>query len=98
MKELVNRHYPQAESIRLVLDNLWMHTAAALYVTFEPSEARRFLRRPEFLYVSKHARSLNMVKNEIGVFRQQCRARRIVKRETLEREIARCQVRDNKAA
>lgn len=98
MKELVDRHYPQAECIRIVLDNLSTHTAAALYDTFEPGEARRILRRLEFHYVPKHASWLNMVEIEIGVLRKQCLARRIAKRETLEREIAHWQARRNQAA
>jgi transposase len=98
MKELVDRHYPQAECIRIVLDNLSTHTAAALYDTFEPGEARRILRRLEFHYVPKHASWLNMVEIEIGVLKQQCLARRIAERETLEREIALWQARRNQAA
>ena len=86
MKELVDRHYPQVECIRIVLDNLSTHTAAALYDTFEPGEARRILRRLEFHYVPKHASWLNMVEIEIGVLKQQCLARRIAERETLELE------------
>ncbi|RZA29645.1 MAG: hypothetical protein EOP02_03895 [Proteobacteria bacterium] len=98
MKELIDRHYPQAECIQTVLGNLSTHTAAALYDTFEPGEARRILRRLEFHYVPKHASWLNMVEIEIGVLKQQCLARRIAERETLEREIALWQARRNQAA
>jgi hypothetical protein len=48
MKALVDKHYPEADCIRVVLDNLWTHTAAALYDTFDPAEARRILRKLEF--------------------------------------------------
>jgi hypothetical protein len=92
-EELVDRHYPQAECIRIVLDKLSTHTAAALYDTFEPGEARRILRRLEFHYVPKHASWLNMVEIEIGMLKQHCLARRIAQRETLEREIALWQAR-----
>ena len=34
MRELVDVHYPKADRIRVVLDNLSTHTAAALYQTF----------------------------------------------------------------
>jgi hypothetical protein len=34
---LVDEVYPQAEYIRLVQDNLNMHTPAALYETFPPA-------------------------------------------------------------
>ena len=88
MQALVDAHCPAADVIRVVLDNLSTHTAAALYDTFEPSEARRILRKLEFHYVPKHASWLNMVEIEIGVLKQQCLSRRIAERETLVREIA----------
>ena len=61
MRDLVDQHYPEAECIRVVLDNLSTHTPAALYESFEPAEARRILRRLEFHYTPKHASWLNMV-------------------------------------
>jgi len=87
MRELADDFYPEAELIRVVLDNLSTHTASALYQTFPPAEARRILRRLEFHYVPKHASWLNMVEIEIGVLRTQCLDRRIPTREILESEI-----------
>jgi transposase len=77
MRELTDVHYPKAERIRVVLDNLSTHSAGALYQTFPPEEARRVLRRLEFHYVPKHASWLNMVEIEIGVLATQCLDRRI---------------------
>ena len=77
MRELADVHYPEAERIRLVLDNLSTHSAGALYQTFPADEARRVLRRLEFHYVPKHASWLNMVEIEIGVLAAQCLDRRI---------------------
>jgi hypothetical protein len=77
MRELADVHYPEAEHIRLVLDNLSTHSAGALYQTFPADEARRVLRRSEFHYVPKHASWLNMVEIEIGVLAAQCLDRRI---------------------
>ena len=88
MRDLVDVHYPNAERIRVVLDNLSTHSAGALYQAFEPEEARRILRRLEFHFVPKHASWLNMVEIEIGVLRKQCLDRRIESRELLEAEIA----------
>ena len=88
MRELSDAHYPQAERIRVVLDNLSTHSAAALYETFPPAEARRVLRRLEFHYTPKHASWLNMVEIEIGVLRSQCLDRRIPDPQTLASEIA----------
>lgn len=87
MRDLVDVHYPEAQRIRVVLDNLSTHSAGALYQAFPAAEARRILRRLELHYVPKHASWLNMVEIEIGVLKGQCLARRIEDRATLEREI-----------
>jgi len=88
MRELVDVHYPNAEYIRVVQDNLSTHTAGALYQAFPPAEARRILRRLEFHYTPKHASWLNMVEIEIGVLRGQCLDRRIDDPKRLRREVA----------
>jgi transposase len=88
MRDLVDLHYPDAKVIRVVLDNLSTHSAAALYEAFPPQEARRILKRLEFHYTPKHASWLNMVEIEIGVLRCQCLDRRIGDRALLESEIA----------
>jgi len=87
MRDLVDIHYPAADKIRVVLDNLSTHSQGALYQAFAPHEARRILRRLEFHYVPKHASWLNMVEIEIGVLSGQCLDRRIPDRLTLEREV-----------
>jgi transposase len=96
MRELVDTHYLRADLIRVVLDNLSTHTAAALYESFAPEEARRILRRLEFHYTPKHASWLNMVEIEIGVMVKQCLDRRIPDKETLITEIAAWEKRRNK--
>jgi transposase len=88
MRELTDVHFPTAERIRVVLDNLSTHSAGALYQAFPAAEARRVLRRLEFHYVPKHASWLNMVEIEIGVLRGQCLDRRIATQEQLVSEIA----------
>jgi transposase len=88
MRDLVELHYPKAERIRVVLDNLSTHSAGALYEAFPAPEAHRILRRLEFHYTPKHASWLNMVEIEIGVLRGQCLDRRIADRDTLEAHIA----------
>jgi len=87
MRDLVDLHFPKAERIRVVLDNLSTHSAGALYQAFPATEAHRILRRLEFHYTPKHASWLNMVEIEIGVLRSQCLDRRIGERKTLETEI-----------
>jgi transposase len=88
LRELVDVHYPQAERIRLVMDNLSTHTPGSLYEAFPAAEAHRLLRRLEFHFTPKHASWLNMVEIEIGVLKGQCLNRRIDDRQDLEREIA----------
>jgi hypothetical protein len=87
MRDLVDVHYPDAELIRVVLDNLSTHTTGALYETFPAREAHRVLQRLEFHYTPKHASWLNMVEIEIGVLRSQCLDRRIGERNRIVREI-----------
>lgn len=72
MRELVDDHFPLAEKIRLVADNLNIHTPAALYETFQPDEARRILKKLEFHATPKHGSWLNMVEIEISVLSRQC--------------------------
>jgi len=97
MRDLVDIHYPQAQEIRVVLDNLSTHSAGAIYETFPAPEARRILRRLDFHYIPKHASWLNMVEIEIGVLRGQCLDRRIADREELIAEIAAWQRQRNDA-
>jgi transposase len=87
MRRLVDEHYPEAEKVRVVLDNLNTHTGAALYQALAPEEARRILRRLEFHYTPKHASWLNMVEIELSVLWRQCLERRIPDTERLGREM-----------
>jgi hypothetical protein len=88
MRLLVDRYFPSAERIRLVVDNLNTHTPAALYSTFPPDEARRITRKLEFHYTPKHGSWLNMAEGELAVLAGQCLDRRIPTIDTLREEIA----------
>ena len=88
MRDLVDEHYPDADRIKLVLDNLSTHSPGALYEAFPPEEARRILRRLEFHYTPKHASWLNMVEIEIGVLVAQCLDSRIPDIRKLTAEVA----------
>jgi hypothetical protein len=67
MRDLTDIHYPHAEQIRVMMDNLSTHTVGALYKGFPAPEAHRILQRLEFHYTPKHASWLNMVEIEIGI-------------------------------
>lgn len=88
MRALVDRHFPDAATIRVVLDNLNTHTPAALYEAFPPAEARRVLRRLDFHYTPKHGSWLNMAELEFSMLSRQCLGRRIPDRDTLTTEVA----------
>jgi len=88
MKDLVDVHYPDADVIRVVLDNLNTHTPAALYETYEPAEARRIVRKLEFHYTPKHGSWLNIAEAEFAVLSTQCLDRRLGNVQTIQHEIA----------
>lgn len=77
LKELVDEHFPTAQVISIVHDNLNTHTPAALYAAFEPQEARRIINRLDFRYTPKHGSWLNMAEIELSVLMRQCLNRRI---------------------
>lgn len=88
VRQLCDVWYPDAEKVVLVMDNLGTHKAAALYETFEPSEARRLVERLEIHYTPKHGSWLDMAETELSVLARQCLDRRIPDQETLIREVA----------
>lgn len=83
LRDLVDKHFPQAERIRVVLDNLNTHNPSALYEAFSPTEARRILRKLEFHYTPKHGSWLNMAEIEISILSRQCLKQRIPSLESL---------------
>ncbi len=97
MRELVDVHFPDAERIVVVQDNLSTHTPAALYATFEPAEAKRIWDRLEFHYTPKHGSWLNMAEIELSVLSRQCLDRRIPDQDALRRETAAWTERRNRA-
>ena len=97
MRALADVYYPEARVIAVVLDNLSTHSAAALYQTFPPAEARRLVKRLEFHYTPKHGSWLNMAELEFAVLARQCLDRRLCDQTTLQREIAAWEDERNKA-
>jgi hypothetical protein len=97
MKYLCDDLYPEAEVIRVVLDNLNTHTLGSLFATYPPDEAWRLARRLEFHYTPKHASWLNMAECELSVLSGQCLGRRIPDKATLTTEVAAWQEPRNRA-
>jgi DDE superfamily endonuclease len=86
MRELANQHYPTAERITVVLDNLNTHGPASFYEAFAPDEARRLTERFEFHYTPQHGSWLHIAEIEFSVLSRQCLDRRIGDAETLRNE------------
>ena len=96
IREILDVHYPEAQKVRLVLDNLNTHTGASLYEAFSPAEARRVLSRLEFHYTPKHGSWLNMAEIEIGVMNGQCLNRRIAEQQIICEEVVAWEQQRNK--
>jgi hypothetical protein len=88
MKSLVDVHFPRAEKVRVVLDDLNTHVFGALYEAFPPEEARRIATRLEFHYTPRHGSWLNMAETEFSVLTRQRLDRRIGTAEELRAAVA----------
>jgi hypothetical protein len=87
LRDLSDIHFPNAEKIVLVQDNLNTHAPASLYEAFEPAEARRIVERFEWHYTPKHGSWLNLAESELAVISGQCLDRRIPDTATLRTEV-----------
>jgi hypothetical protein len=96
LRDLSDKHFPNAAKIVLVQDNLSTHTPASLYAAFPAVEARRLVERFEWHYTPKHGSWLDMAESELAVLATQCLDRRISDRATLIREVAAWQDNRNK--
>jgi hypothetical protein len=83
MKYLCDEMYPEAEVVRVVLDNLDTHALGSLFATYPPEEAWRLARRLEFHFTPEHASWLNMAELELSVLARQCLSRRVANAATL---------------
>ena len=88
IRSMLDERHPQAVRVRLVLDNLNTHTAASLYKTFEPREARRLAERIEFHPTPKHGSWLNVAEIEFSALSTQCLNQRIPDAATIQAAIA----------
>ena len=98
IRDLVDVHFPAAEKIVLVLDNLNTHAAASLYEAFPPAEAKRLWDKLEVHHTPKHGSWLNVAEIELSVLGRQCLDRRIPDRATLAEEVAAWAAERNAAA
>ncbi len=98
MARIIEEHYPGAETIRLVQDNLGTHTKGSFYKAFPPHKAREFAQKLEFHFTPKHASWLNMAEMEFSALSRQCLDRRFESLEQLEKEVLAWEKRRNQDA
>ncbi len=77
MRELVDEHYPAAEKITVVMDNLNTHALSSLYAAFAPAESRRLMNKLDVVHTPKHGSWLNMAEIEFSVMEKQALKGRI---------------------
>lgn len=88
IRDLVDVRFPEAEKIVLVMDNLNTHSAASLYETFPPEEARRIVEKLEIHPTPKHGSWLNVAEIMISIMNRQCLSRRIGDADQVRAEVA----------
>jgi hypothetical protein len=88
MKQLVDAHYPKADKITLVMDNLNTHRMSCLYEAFAPHEARRIIEKIEVVHTPKHGSWPNMAECELSVLEKQCLGDRIGDEATLRERVS----------
>jgi len=98
IRALVDIHYPDAERIVLVMDNLNTHSPASLYTAFPPAEAKRLADKLEIHYTPKHGSWLDMAEIELSILSRQYLDQRVPDKATLKGGIALWQARRNLAS
>nr|WP_232767478.1 IS630 family transposase [Geminisphaera colitermitum] len=88
IKGMLDERYPKAAKVRLVVDNLNIHSIASLYETFPPAEARRLAEKLEIHYTPIHGSWLNIAEIELSALSRQCLDRRIPDITAMRREVA----------
>jgi len=97
LRDLIENHYPEAETLVLVRDNLKPQTPASFYKVFPPEEARRLTEKLELHYTPKHGSWLHMVAIELSVLVRQCLCRPIASQDVLTHQVAAWQAQRNAA-
>jgi hypothetical protein len=97
MKALCDEMYPEAEVIRVVLDNLNTHALGSPFATYPPDEAWRLARRLESHDTPKHASWRNMAECELSVLARRCLGRRLASKEAVVAEVAPWEAERNRA-
>ncbi len=81
--DLVEVHFPNADCIQLVLDNLNTHFESSLVETFGKRRTNSIMKKIKFVHTPKHASWLNMAEIEINIMDRQCTGGRIESKKKL---------------
>ena len=87
VEDLIEKHFPKASCIQLVLDNLNTHFSTSIIEAFDKTKADRILDKVKFIHTPKHGSWLNMAEIEINIMDRQCTGGRIASKEILESEV-----------
>ena len=85
--KMVSNHYPYAEAILLVQDNLNTHIAGSFYDALPPDDAFRLAKRFQYHYTPKKGSWLYMAEIEHSGLSKQCLDRRIANMKKLADEV-----------
>ena len=88
IQELLEVQYPNAQKIRLVMDNLNTHALSSLYETFPPQIALALAKRLEIHFTPKHGSWLNIAEIELSAMTLQCLQRRIASMDELQTQLS----------
>jgi len=72
----IANHYPEAQTIHLVMDNLSSHTRKALVDRFGEQDGQALWDRFTVHYTPVHGSWLNQAELEVGLFSKQCLGKR----------------------
>ena len=93
---LLDTHYPDAEKVVLVMDNVNTHAVSSLYAAFPPEQAFRLAGRLTIHFTAKHGSWLNIAASELSSLAAQCLgSRRIATIALLNKELAAWHTRRN---
>jgi len=89
MQKLV-KHFPKAEKIKLIQDNLNTHNPSSFYENMDAEQAYALKEKFEFHYTPLKGSWLNAVEIEFSAISRLCLNKRIPTKELIEKEILAC--------
>lgn len=85
--EVLREHYPQAERVEVVQDNLNTHVYGSFYEHLPLERAAELRQKIHFHYTPKHGSWLNMVELEFSAFSRQCLKERVASIEQMKEKL-----------